>query len=362
MGERVVVAMSGGVDSSVAAALLAEQGHAVLGLTLRLWYCDDPAGHGSCCDERALRQAAEVAARIGAEHRVLELQEPFEREVLRPAWDEYARGRTPNPCVRCNERIKLAALLRVADEQGAGRVATGHHARVEPAGDGPALLRGRDAEKDQSYFLFHLTRPQLARTLFPVGDHTKAEVRALAQARGLPSADQPDSQDACLAAGEEGFAEALRRRFGAPARPGPVLDADGVERGRHDGIHRFTVGQRRGLGVALGRPAFVRAVEREGVVRVTTDPDALLSRRLRVDDVRWLGPPADGPAEVQIRYRHRPVPARLRPRPDGTVEVDLDEPLRAVTPGQAAVFYNGERVLGGGWIDGPLDATTGDPT
>lgn len=351
MSGRVVVAMSGGVDSSVAAALLAEQGHEVLGLTLRLWHCDDPAGHGSCCDERALREARRVAEQIGAEHRVVDLQDEFEAEILRPAWEEYARGRTPNPCIRCNERIKLGALLRLADQWGAPWVATGHHARIAAIADRPALLRGRDRDKDQSYFLFQLTPEQLARTQFPIGGMTKAVVRDHARRLGLPNAERQDSQDACLAAGEDVFAEALRRRFDAPARTGPILNTAGQQLGRHEGIHRFTIGQRRGLGVALGRPGYVQALDRaRDAVVVTTDPGALLSGLARVGDVRWLAGPHEGPAQVQIRYRHAAVPAQLAGRRDGSVDVRFDQPQRAVTPGQAAVFYNGERVLGGGWI------------
>jgi len=344
--------MSGGVDSSVAAALLAEQGHEVLGLTLRLWYCDDPAGHGSCCDERALREARRVAERIGAEHRVMDLQDEFEAEILRPAWEEYARGRTPNPCIRCNERIKLGALLRLADEWGAQWVATGHHARIAATVEGPTLLRGQDRDKDQSYFLFQLTLDQLARLQFPIGGMTKAAVRDHARRLGLPNAERQDSQDACLAAGEDVFAEALRRRFDVPARTGPILNTAGQQLGRHEGIHRFTIGQRRGLGVALGRPGYVQALDRaRDAVVVTTDPDALLSGSARVGQVRWLAGPHEGPAQVQIRYRHVAVPARLAGRRDGGVDVRFDQPQRAVTPGQAAVFYNGERVLGGGWIE-----------
>ncbi len=358
--DRVVVAMSGGVDSSVAALWLAEQGYEVVGLTLRLIACDDPETRGSCCDAEAVTGARAVADAIGASHYVVDLEAEFERRILLPAWEAYAAGRTPNPCVLCNEQVKWQTLLRRADALGARYVATGHHARVDRGEPRPVLRRGVDPAKDQSYFLFRLSAAQLARTLLPVGEFTKERVRQAARERGLITADRRESQDACLASADGGFAEALRRRFGGSIRGGDLIDDGGRVVGRHDGIHRFTVGQRRGLGVALGRPAFVRAIDAgRRSVALTTDGTALDSPGLLTTDVRWFDDPgtADGAdLDVQIRYRHRPVPSRVERTGNDTAAVHFSVPQRAVTPGQAAVFYNGDRVVGGGWIDRGLDA------
>lgn len=373
--DKVLVAMSGGVDSSVAAALLVRRGMEVVGVTLRLRYCDDPAARGSCCDAQAEGSARAVAERLGIEHRVVGAEQAFEDEVLRRAWEEYARGRTPNPCVVCNERIKFGWLGRVAEEMGARWVATGHHARVDhsdSASDSvvrhtgsasasrglpqPILRRGADRDKDQSYFLFQLSDDQLRRTLFPVGDLTKAQVREVARELGLPSAERAESQDACFALQDGTFADALAELLGAEARPGRIVDPRGRELGHHEGIHRFTVGQRKGLGVALGRPAYVVAIDAaSGDVMVTTEPDDLLSDGLRVTDVRWRrkGPAAGEVirAQVQIRYRAAPARARVKALDGGRAEVAFDEPQRAITPGQAAVVYDGDVVIGGGWIE-----------
>jgi tRNA-specific 2-thiouridylase len=366
--ERIVVALSGGVDSAVAAALLRELGHELVALTLRFWLCDEGARGGSgraapgCCGLDGVEQARAVAAALAIPHYVVDCRERFERDVLRPAWDDYQRGRTPNPCVLCNERIKFGLLLEQAARLGAARVATGHYARIaEDAAGAPALLRGRDAAKDQSYFLFALGPEQLARARFPVGELTKGEVRAAARRLALPNAERAESQDACLGEGrpgERGFAEALRRRFDAAPRPGPILDADGRPIGEHGGLHQFTVGQRRGLGVALGQRAWVAALDAErAAVTLVPDERALAARALETGALHWLVPPAARPARalVQLRYRHPAAPARLELDPDGTrARVHFDEAQRAVTPGQAAVLYDGERVLGGGWIERAL--------
>lgn len=365
----VVVAMSGGVDSSVAAALLAREPDAeVVGVTLRL------SSSGTCSSDDAVAAARSAADVLGIRHHVLGCNDAFEEQVLRRAWADYARGRTPNPCVWCNPAIKFGVLWEHAVALGASFIATGHHASIERAGAGPpALLRGVDLDKDQSYFLFAVAAERLAVTLLPLGSMTKAEVRSAARAAGLPNAERPESQDACLV-GEDGFAETLRRRFGGTPRPGEIVDASGRVVGRHEGIHRFTVGQRRGLGVAVGQRAYVTSIDasRDRVV-IDRDPEALLSMAVDVRGVQWLVPPEapaldapvldasalDAPvldAEVQIRYRHTAAAARLRLDVDhpGRVVVDFQEPQRAVTPGQAAVFYRGRRVLGGGWIERPL--------
>ncbi len=357
---RVVVAMSGGVDSSVAAALLAEAGHEVIGVTLRMLACDDPDTRGSCCDLDAVAGARAVAAALGAPHYVVDAEDRFDRRVLRPAWEAYHRGRTPNPCVPCNEGIKWTELRRRADALGARWIATGHHARLRSRDGAVELVRGLDPGKDQSYFLHRVPPAELARTLLPIGELTKDQVRAHARARGLPTAERRESQDACLASAEGGFAEALRQRFGAGAREGELVDDQGRCVGRHAGVHRFTVGQRRGLGVALGRPAYVRSIDADRArVVLTTDEDRLACRGLLATDLRWFrAPPPEGSVEldVQIRYRHRPVPATVELTPGGGARVTFSQPLRAVTPGQAAVFYNGDTVVGGGWIECSLEA------
>ncbi|MBK8481652.1 MAG: tRNA 2-thiouridine(34) synthase MnmA [Proteobacteria bacterium] len=348
---RVVVAMSGGVDSSVAAGLLREAGHEVIGLTLQLYDCETGTSERSCCGLSGVAAARAAAGALGLPHYVIDGQASFEQQVLRPAWDDYAAGRTPNPCVRCNDALKLGLLDAQARRLGAAFVATGHHARIAH-GAWPVLRRGLDREKDQSYFLFSLAAEQLRRLLLPVGERTKAEVRELARQWGLPNAARAESQDACIAQRGD-LAEALRLRFGAPARPGLMRQAEGRVVGRHEGVHRFTVGQRKGLGVGLGERAYVTAIDAaRGEVRLGS-ARALERAGLYADAVSWLieaPPTGERAVEVQMRYRQRPVPARLVPQAHGTVEVHFERAQRAVAPGQAVVFFEGDRVLGGGWI------------
>lgn len=352
----IAVAMSGGVDSSVAAALLLEAGHDVLGVTLAL-HGGAPAGSGaSCGGGDAIGKAREAAAQLGVPHRAVDAARAFEEGVLRPAWEEYARGRTPNPCLLCNERVKFGALLDAARALGADGIATGHYARIERDGGGPPRLRrGADPGKDQSYFLAGLSRAQLGAALFPLGGLRKAGVREMARARGLAAGDAAESQDACLVGPEGGFAEALRERFGGEARPGRIVDGGGRELGRHDGIHLFTVGQRKGLGVASTGRLFVREIrERDGAIVVTADEGALIAGRLTVRDVAWAaGRPPEAPlrCEVQVRYRSAPCPAVVTPLGGGAAAIAFEAGVRAVTPGQAAVLYDGEYVLGRGWIE-----------
>ncbi len=353
--------MSGGVDSSVAAALLLEQGWEVLGVTLRLFPCEDAEPDSFCCGIEAEAASRAVAERLGFEHRVVSAGVPFEDMVLRPAWEAYARGETPSPCPTCNRELKLGLLLAVAKGLGASHVATGHYARVVRGLEGPELRRGADPNKDQSYFLFELEREQLARALFPLGSLTKPEVRAKAAALGLVNAQRKGSQDACLQIPEGSFAEALRARFGAEARGGEIRDEGGAVVGIHDGLHRFTLGQRRGLGVALGRPAFVQRIDpASATVHLTTRPEDLLATGLEARDVNWLAdpPPEDRPfdCEAQVRYRSRPVRCVARATPGGGLALRLEAPKRAVTPGQAVVLYQGDRVLGGAWITRALRA------
>jgi tRNA-specific 2-thiouridylase len=346
--------MSGGVDSSVAAALLAREGADLIGVTLRFRPCGEGVDPGSCCGIDGVATAKSVADRLGFPHEVFEVGVEFQERVLRPAWDEYAAGRTPNPCIRCNRDIKFDLLVEYSRMLGAAHVATGHYARLEVGPDGrPVLRRGLDATKDQTYFLFELGNDGLRRALFPLGHLTKAEVRVAARELGLASAERPDSQDACLDH-EGGFAEALRIALHGTARPGLVVDTAGRVLARHDGIHRFTVGQRQGTGVALGRRAWVSRIDAsDGTVVLTTDPNDLMARSLEASNCSWLRDPPDGPmpCAVQVRYRAPAVPAVVTLLDGGRVRVDFDRPIRAVTPGQAAVFYDGDTVLGGGWID-----------
>jgi tRNA-specific 2-thiouridylase len=348
---RVLVAMSGGVDSSVAAVLLREQGYDLVGVTLRLYDCESGQSERSCCGLSGVAEARAAAGRLGMPHYVVDGQDLFERRVLRYAWDTYRTGRTPNPCVRCNEWMKFGLLYEQARKLGASYVATGHHARVLRDG-AVGLARGKDPLKDQSYFLFSLTPEQLNMSLLPVGELDKSEVREIARERDLPNAARMESQDACIAQRSD-LAQALRARFSGLAKPGRILDTTGTLLGRHDGVHRFTVGQRKGLGVALGHRAYVVSICSESGDVVVGSERELEARGLRAEQARWLVSPqmfADQPVEVQIRYRHRAVPARLVCKPDSVVEAWFDEPQRAVTPGQAAVFYCGDRLLGGGWI------------
>jgi tRNA-specific 2-thiouridylase len=341
--------MSGGVDSSVAAALLKQASYPLVGVTLLLYRPDEkPAGD-------AVGRARAVADALGITHHVLDCAREFEQLVLLPAWQEYAAGRTPSPCLRCNPRVKFGLLWQWAQRLGAERIATGHYARLERDASGRRVLRrGCDEGKDQSYFLAGLQPAQLERALFPVGHLRKSEVRALAKGLGLPTAETPESQDACLVAPGESFADKLRVRFAAPARRGEIVDETGRVVGQHDGIHLFTVGQRKGLPAGATARRWVKALAAEsGRILVTSDPDAILGTRFVVNEVNWLvgeAPTQPLACAVQIRYRHASAPATVCAEADGSLAVTLDSPVKAITPGQAAVFYDGDRVLGQGWI------------
>lgn len=349
---RVIVAMSGGVDSSVAAAFCLDLGWEVIGVTLQLQEALAMSGE-------AVAAAQAVCRHLGVPHQVLDLREAFREEVLRPAWEEYACGRTPNPCTRCNPRIKFGRLLALADTLGADGIVTGHHARVLHPATGPELRRGSDPAKDQSYFLFGLSLGQLARINFPVGEMTKPQVREEARRRGLPTAERKESQDACFTVPGETCADTLARLFAAASPVGVLRDPAGHELGRHGGVHHFTIGQRRGLGVALGQRAFVTGIDgRSGDIQLSLDPADLDCVRFSVAELNWLVPPATETIRclVQIRYRQIPVPALVRLDGARGAEMILDRPERGVAPGQAAVCYDGDRVLGGGSIGARLEA------
>ncbi|MCE1228466.1 MAG: tRNA 2-thiouridine(34) synthase MnmA [Firmicutes bacterium] len=351
---RMLVAMSGGVDSSVVAALMVGEGWDVVGVTLQLRSCDDRMASRSCCSADGISQARAVAGSLGIPHYVLDCRETFLERVMRPAWAEYEQGRTPSPCLHCNREMKFGYLGEYADRLGAERIATGHYARVEREGDQVRLLRGVDRAKDQSYFLSQLSLAQVRRLELPLGAMTKPEVRALARSMGLVSAERHESQDICLTVEGLGFPESLRQRFEEPSRAGSFVTPDGKALGPHEGFHRYTLGQRRGLGLALGERAHVVGLRPEdAAVIVSTDEHDLLASGLRAVGVQWIAEPAEQ-VYAQIRSRHAGAPARLELHNTHEVIAHFDTPQSAVTPGQAVAFYLGEQLLGGGWIDAAL--------
>ena len=354
MRERIVVAMSGGVDSSTAAALLRDSGADVVGVTLKLTDATGTAASigGRCCGPRDIEDARATAAALDFPHYVLDQTAAFRGAVIDDFVAEYAAGRTPNPCVRCNEKLKFGPLVKFAHAVGARKLATGHYARLSGEGAGTRLLRARDLDKDQSYFLFGVPAPVFADVMFPLGDRTKDEVRALARRFGLPNADKPDSQQICFI--PDGDHQSFVEARGGAGAPGAIVDETGGELGRHGGTHRFTVGQRRGVPIVEGQRRFVLRIEPSSGRVVVGPREALGCRTLRVSDLRWTaGPRPDAwplRCAVQIRHHAAAAPAWVTAPDARGCAVELDEPAMGVAPGQAAVFYDGDRVVGGGWI------------
>ena len=365
---KIAVAMSGGVDSSAAAAILKTQGHDLVGFTMQLWnqrrgISVDENGEplpSRCCSLDDVYDARRVAEELGFPFYVLNLEREFEHDVVQPFVASYLNGETPIPCVSCNSRLKFASLDRLAVSLGCEKVATGHYARVEhdAVTDRYRLFRGRNPQKDQSYFLWELTQEQLSRALFPLGEMSKPEVREVAREQKLAIAEKAESQEICFVPDGD-YAGFIDRYLAAENRPeqipaqGELVDSRGRVVGKHDGIHRFTVGQRRGIGISAERPLYVISIDAPRNKVVVGSAEELLRDDFTAAGVNWIAldaPEVPVRAEVRVRYRHEAAAATIVPQANGRARVTFDESQRAITPGQATVFYRGDEVLGGGWI------------
>ncbi|MBI5750082.1 MAG: tRNA 2-thiouridine(34) synthase MnmA [Nitrospinae bacterium] len=378
MKERVVVAMSGGVDSSTAAAILGDEGYDVIGISMQIWdYSTESHAmsgaegsdkFGTCCSLNDINDARRVAEKLGIPFYILNLEEEFEKNVVDYFVSEYIKGRTPNPCVPCNQKLKFDMLLNYAIKIGASKVATGHYAKVIKEGERYFIKRGVDRSKDQSYFLFNLSQEQLKRAIFPLGDYTKSDIRRMAKIFGLNVAEKEESQEICFVPDND-YGNFIRKRLDAEKiEGGEIVTTDGNIIGRHKGLLFYTIGQRKGLGVSYERPLYVSEIDLENNRLIVGESDSVVKREFIVENVNWSIPQliTSIRALVQIRYRHNASEAEittLSPLPTGerikvrgnqedsnTVNVIFDEPQRAITPGQAAVFYNGDTLIGGGWI------------
>jgi tRNA-specific 2-thiouridylase len=352
--ERIVVAMSGGVDSSVAAALLKKREYEVIGVTMKFWGKDN-----RCCSDDDLKDARSVASRLGIPHYTVSFHESFEKNVVDYFVSEYTKGRTPNPCAVCNPSIKFGDLLKKADDLRARFLATGHYAVIGHDAERSRFLlkRGKERSKDQSYFLARLSQEALSRTLFPIGNFSKKKIRMLAKEYSLSIANKTESQEVCFVPDGD-VAGFIRRRKGTLSPKGPIISREGKTLGFHEGIIGYTIGQRKGLGIAVGRPVYVTKIDAETHAIFVGDKSDLYHRRFSASDPHWIsmtGILKPIRVKVRIRYKHRPAWASVKPIGNKKMEIEFDRPQRAITPGQLAVFYDGDIVVGSAWIDEVVD-------
>jgi len=360
--KKIIAAMSGGVDSSVAAALMKEKGYDVIGVTLKLIDCESfSEKKKSCCGIDDRRQVIEVCKKLEIPHYFLDLREKFEKKVLLKCWENYSSGMTPNPCVLCNRYLKFGELLNFAHSVGADGIVTGHYAKILMSDDGSVLLfRGKDKTKDQSYFLSLVKSKDLSRTFTPLSEYDKVTVREIARKLELPNSEKRESQDVCIGLLGKNFAETLRLKFGKEAKSGFLMDEDGSILGKHNGIHNFTIGQRRGFGVGFGKPIFVtKIIPSKSEVILSFDESKLFSKIFRISQLNWLladySQKDSFYAEVQIRYRSKSAKATIKKVDNMEVIVEFNSAQRAITPGQTAVIYDGDCVIGGGIISSVID-------